>query len=160
MNLLVKIIRENWINLREREREIWKKRSNGVAIKHLKYASARRIQCYYYTLLAKDDYQWQSWNTREGTCWTLQKSSPPLSTLSLNVFGMYLISNSWRVVTNLNPSGILFNLWQFTICKRQRLGMAPSSTLHSSKSRNWERTRDWSWGNPLSEQTIIFPSNT
>ena len=49
---LPKIIMENWINLREREREIWKKRSNGVAIKNLKYASARRIQCYYYTLLA------------------------------------------------------------------------------------------------------------
>ena len=92
------------------------------------------------------------------TCLTLSKSDPPLSSLSLNDFCMLLISNFWRVVTNLNPSGIVFNLGQHTISKWQSLGMAPSSTLHSFSWNNLERKRDWSTGNPLSEQTIFFPS--
>ena len=84
-------------------------------------------------------------DTREGTCltsWSLSKE---------------LIFNSWRVVTNLNPSGIVFKKKQDLISKWQRLGMAPSSTLHSSKKYNLWRRRYWSKGNPPLEQTISFP---
>jgi hypothetical protein len=61
---------------------------------------------------------------------------------------MSLISNSWRVVTNLNPSGIVVKTAS-SICKRQRLGMAPSSTLHSSKSVNEK-------GQEIEAEEILF----